>query len=185
MINQGVATCIPLIWCLPSSACFQLTLRRATELFLVLVIGLGDAGLTPTDCHSFVDLVCHIGKPAPGKVVSADVWVAAFLAHAIKWPPVVKYFSDLLQTDPLTGAESMVSLGIKCLLFADGKTWPSMFQRMNAGRASPMSSQSFCLAWLPASRSLTIVCSAGFQSHVLSSDEAGAAVYSAPSAAPS
>ena len=94
----------------------------------------GDAGLTPTDCDCFINAVWSVDQPVPNQPVSAATWVTAFMAHAIKWPPVVDHFAELLQKDPLTGAESMLRLARKCLLFADNKRWPTMFQRMNAGR---------------------------------------------------
>jgi hypothetical protein len=113
--------------------------------------GWGDAGLTPTDCHCFVAAVWRVDKPVPKKPVSAAAWVTAFLAHAIKWPPVVDHFAELMQTDPLTGPDSMVQLARKCLLFANNKCWPTMFRRMNAGRGPcNVMLLIICLTWLPA-----------------------------------
>ena len=89
--------------------------------------------MIPADADRFVALVIQVASPVPGKLISPAVWCAAFLAHAVKWPPVVDYLAELLATDPLTGPADMVRVCRQCVHFADGKSWPKMFSRMNAG----------------------------------------------------
>ena len=69
--------------------------------------------------------VCQPRQPLCKRVV----W--AFLAHLIRWPPVVQEWGRRLASTAPSTAEALVADFCAMLRFSSGKGWPEMFRRMN------------------------------------------------------
>ena len=74
------------------------------------------------DCFSVVS----------GSSVDVTGFVRLFLAHTIKWPPAVHHFAQI--SCEAADAASLLDAYIATLRFASGRTWPTMFHRMDVGR---------------------------------------------------
>ena len=103
------------------------------ELKMVARAGFILEELTPQDLPEFVECVCQVGPPVAGQRLSPALLSAAFLAQAIKWPPVVKAFRAWVLETPLQSGADCIQMYRKCIDMADGHTWHNMFDRMNAG----------------------------------------------------
>ena len=97
--------------------------------------------LTPDDVTAFTELAALLGIRL-GEVLPGVHLVILFLAHAVKWPPVVRHLAHLLvaRASPggdivrLTASFSATDLALllrELAVFADGGAWPTMFREMN------------------------------------------------------
>ena len=70
-----------------------------------------------------------------GGAISAPQLLYLFLAHAIKWPPSVRHWHRLLTASLPQTARDLVAAFRATIKWSSGRRWPSMFSRMNSGRA--------------------------------------------------
>lgn len=88
----------------------------------------------PTDLTVLRDWVKELGALTPGEPLDAVKFAAIFVAHLIKWPPVVGHFQTCFRQVETATAEDFVALYRSCIRWASdqrGDAWKRMFLRMN------------------------------------------------------
>jgi len=90
--------------------------------------------LTPADCTTFVCFAHKLGVE-PGAPLTAPRCTMLFLAHALKWPPVIQFLSSTVASDTVDSmsGSDIVRVLRAAMRFANGKTWPTMFHVLLAG----------------------------------------------------
>jgi len=86
----------------------------------------------PTDCTAFRAYALELGA-RPGANMSAPVLTLLFLANAVKWPTVVDFMKSRTEHLVDVSAAGIVRILVEAVKFADSKSWPTMFYRMNSG----------------------------------------------------
>ena len=89
----------------------------------------------PMDSFALRKLMREVDVLQKGQPIRAGRFAVIFVAHLIKWPPVVDHFRSRVfavpgGVDGIT-AELLTTIYAQCLRWANGQTWPEMFERMN------------------------------------------------------
>jgi hypothetical protein len=90
--------------------------------------------VTPTDCTAFVSLAKTLGAK-PGVHLTTPMFAFLFLAHALKWPPVLQFLGSIIEAENVNSMSATDFLRIlrAAMSFANGKTWPAMFHGLFSG----------------------------------------------------
>ena len=84
----------------------------------------------PGDCAAFID-VCKACGATLGDGLAPVMWLAVFVGHAIKWPPVVTHWASLMTEKPPDTVKDLVRMLKTVVQKASGHSWPDMFAQTN------------------------------------------------------
>ena len=89
--------------------------------------------ILPWDFHELSSFLATVCPVAAGSAITPLAFARCFLAHCIKWPPLLRHWR--VRTADSVSARDLVLSYVELLKMADGRKWPVMFSGMNVGRS--------------------------------------------------
>ena len=88
--------------------------------------------MLPWDLTELLRGMREVCPARPGATITPLAFARSFLAHAIKWPPLLRWW--VRETAASTTAAGLVAAYVKMIRYADGQPWTEMHARMSGGK---------------------------------------------------